>query len=199
MKLPSSVQDALSDSQWKEAMKAEFDSSCSNKVWTLEELSKGTKPLKGKWHFDMKHIEDGSFKKRKARFVAKGLTQLEGRDSFETYSPTARMSILGILLNLVEEDIYMEQPEGFEVKRNEGNQEYCWLWKSLYGLKQSGRNRYLTLKLFLDKNGFRTCINDKCLFVRGTGDELCVGCVCGWMICFIGDDRMLLLDGSRRK
>ena len=53
-KLPSSVQEALEDTQWKEAMKAEFDSLCSNKVWTLEQLPKGTKPLKGKWHFTMK-------------------------------------------------------------------------------------------------------------------------------------------------
>ena len=164
------VQEALSDPQWKEAMKAEFDSLCSNKVWTLEELPKGTKPLKGKWHFAMKHNEDGSFKKCKARFVAKGFSQLEGRDFFETCSPTARMPTIRILLNLaaqyqvkprqidiktaylnadIEEDIYMEQPEAFKVKSNAGNQEYCRLRKSVYGLKQSGRNWYLTLKMFL--------------------------------------------------
>ena len=78
----------------------------------------------------------------------------------------------------MEENIYMEQPEGFGVKNNEGNQVYCKLRKSLYGLKQSGRNWYLTLKTFLERIGFRACINDKCLFVRGTGDELCV-CVGG--------------------
>ena len=165
----------------------------------------------------MKHNEDGSLKKCKARFVAKGFSQVEGGDFFENFSPTARMSTIWILLNLALqypvkprqldiktaylnadiEDIYMEQPEGFEVKSNQGNQKYCNMRRSLYGLKQSGRNWYLTLKMFLEKIVFRTCINDKCLFVRGTGDELC--CVCGWMICFIGDDRMVLLNGSRRK
>ena len=55
-----------------------------------------------------------------------------------------------------EEDIYMEHPEGFEVKSNEVNQGYCSLRKSLYGLEQSGRNWYLTLKMFLEKIGFRT-------------------------------------------
>ena len=73
----------------------------------------------------------------------------------------------------------MEQPEGFEVENNEGNQVYCKLRKSLYGLKQFGRNWYLTLKTFLEGIGFRACINDKCLFVRDTGDELC--CVCVWV------------------
>ena len=47
IKLPCSVQEALKDPQWKEAMKTEFDSFCSNQVWTLEELPKGTKPLRG--------------------------------------------------------------------------------------------------------------------------------------------------------
>ena len=148
----------------------------------------------------MKHNEDGSFRKRKARFVAKGFSKVEGGDFFENYSPIARMSTIRILLNLaaeyqlkprqvdiktaylnpeIEKDIYMKQHEGFEVKSNEGNHEYCKLRKSLYGLKQSGRNWYLTLKMFLEKFGFRTCINDKCLFARGTGYELYVVCVGG--------------------
>ena len=98
-------------------------------------------------------------------------SKVEGRDFLENYTPIARMSTTRILLNLaaeyqlkprqvdiktaylnpeIEKDIYMKQHEGFEVKNNEGNQEYCKLRKSLYGLKQSGRNWYLTLKMFLD-------------------------------------------------
>ena len=202
-------------------MKAEFDSLCSNKVWTLEQPAEGTTSLKGKWHFTMKHKEDGSFKKSKAQFVPKSFSQVDGRDFFETFSPTARMTTIRILLNLaaqyqvkprqmdiktaylnadIEENIYMEKQEDFEIKNNEGNQGYCKLRKSLHGQKQSWRNWYLTLETFLERIVFRACINDKCLFVRGTGDELCV--VCGWMICFIGDDRIVLLKGkfcSRRK
>ena len=68
----------------------------------------------------------------------------------------------------IEENTYMEQPEAFEMKSKEGNRKYCKFQKSLYGLKLSGRNWYLTLKMFLEKIGFRACINDKWLFVRGT-------------------------------
>ena len=121
----------------------------------------------------MKHNEDGSFKKCKARFVAKVFSQVEGRDFFETYSPTARMSTIRILLNLaaqyqvkprqmdiktayfnadIEENTFIEQPQGFEVKKTEGNQVYCKLRKSLYGLRQPGLNWYLTLKTFLEKS-----------------------------------------------
>ena len=38
----------------------------------------------------------------------------------------------------------MEQPENFEVKSNEGNQEYCKLQENLYGLEQDGCNWCLT-------------------------------------------------------
>ena len=115
IKFPKSVQEALSDPQGKETMKVEFDfSCCSNKVWTIEELPKGTKPLQGKWHFGMKHNEDGSFKKRNARFVAKVFSQLEGRDFFEIYSPTAGMSTIRILLNLAAQ--YQVKPRHMDIK-----------------------------------------------------------------------------------
>ena len=114
-KLPSSVQEALKDPQWKEAMKAEFDSLCSNQVWTLKELPEGTKPLKRKWHFDMKHNEDGTFNKCKARFVAKGISQVEGAISLSRFlSPTTRMSTIRILLNLAGH--YQMKPRQIHIK-----------------------------------------------------------------------------------
>ena len=78
----------------------------------------------------------------------------------------------------IEENIYMEQPEGFEDGVNEGNKVYCKMRKSLYGLKQCGRKWYLTLKTFLERIRFQACRNDKCLFVRGTGAGLCCVCAC---------------------
>ena len=59
----------------------------------------------------------------------------------------------------------------------------------MYGLKQSGRNWYLTLKSCLEKIGFKECSFDKCLFVCGEGENLSVACV--WV-----DD---ILYWSRRK
>lgn len=37
-------------------------------------------------------------------------------------------------------EIYMTQPEGYEVTSDKGEMLMCKLEKSLYGLKQSGRN-----------------------------------------------------------
>ena len=43
----------------------------------------------------------------------------------------------------------MQQDEGFEKYNEQGNQLGCKFSKNLYELKQSGRNRYLTIKNFL--------------------------------------------------
>jgi hypothetical protein len=88
--------------------------------------------------------------------VAKGYTQKEGEDFFDTYSPVAQLTKIQVLLALatshnliihqmdvkidflngeLEEEICMEQPDGFVVEGQEGK--VCKLLKSLYGLKQA--------------------------------------------------------------
>lgn len=108
----------------------------------------------------MKKNTDGS-DKYKARYVAKGFSQKKGVNYDETFSPTANMTSIRVLAqkaaqdNLVvhqmdvktaylhapiEYEIYIEQPEGYEVASKEGDKLVCKLEKSLYSLKQSGCN-----------------------------------------------------------
>ena len=86
----------------------------------------------------------------------KGFKQQEGYDFFDTYSPVTRITSIRVLLAIaalhnleihqmdvktaflngeLEEEIYMEQPEGFVVPEQE--RKVCKLVKSLYGLKQA--------------------------------------------------------------
>ena len=99
---------------------------------------------------------DGAIDKYKARLVVKGYKQREGLDYFDTYSPVTRITSIRMLIAIaavykleihqmdvktaflngdLEEEIYLEQPEGFIVLGQE--QKVCRLIKSLYGLKQA--------------------------------------------------------------
>ena len=66
----------------------------------------------------------------------------------------------------IEEEIFVQQPEGFDKFDKRGNTLICKLRKSLYGLRQSGRDWYLTIKSFLSQLGFPAAIQDECLFIK---------------------------------
>ncbi|KAF3684374.1 putative tyrosyl-DNA phosphodiesterase 2-like [Capsicum annuum] len=156
---PQTFNEAMSSSDssfWKEAINSEIDSILRNHTWELVDLPPRNKSLGSKWIFKRKIKAVGTIDKYKARLVVKGLKQKKGLDYFDTYSPVTRITSIRMLIALaavydlqihqmdvkttfinedLEEEIYMEQPEGFVVpgKKNK----VCKLTKSLYGLKQA--------------------------------------------------------------
>jgi hypothetical protein len=68
----------------------------------------------------------------------------------------------------LEEEIYMEQPEGFTTK----GKEYlvCQLKKSLYGLKQASRQWYKKFDSFMVEHGYDRTASDHCVFVKKLSD-----------------------------
>ena len=147
---------SLEGSLWKEAIKSEIDSILQNHTWELVDLPPSSKPLGYKWIFKRKMKTDGTIDKYKARLVIKGYKQKEGLDYFDTYSPVTRITSIRMVLAIaalrnleihqmdvktaflngdLDEEIYMEQPEGFVAPGQE--KKVCKLVKSLYGLKQA--------------------------------------------------------------
>ena len=121
--------------EWIEACQYEMDALTHLEVWCLETLPEGRKAVKSKWVFKKK--ADGHFR---ACLVAKGFTQIEGMYFDETFSPVTRFKSLRLLLALamlenweihqmdvksvflhgnLDEEIYMEQPQGFVVAGSE--------------------------------------------------------------------------------
>lgn len=64
----------------------------------------------------------------------------------------------------IDHKVYLEQPEGYEKKSKSGEKLVHNLQKSLYGLKQSGRNWNMLLHAYLTENGFEQNPADNCLY-----------------------------------
>jgi ATP-binding cassette subfamily B (MDR/TAP) protein 1 len=64
----------------------------------------------------------------------------------------------------LEEDIYMQQPEGFAIQGKE--KQVCKLKKSLYGLKQAPREWYKKFDNFMCSSGYTRCQADHYCYVK---------------------------------
>ena len=69
----------------------------------------------------------------------------------------------------LEEEIYMEQPEGCEVKGKENLA--CKLKKSLYGLKQALRQWYKKFDSFMVDHEQTRTVADQCVYLQRFSDE----------------------------
>ena len=72
----------------------------SNGTWEVVDRPYRCKPIGCKWVFKKTLRPDDTIEKYKMRLVAKGYTQKEGEDYFDTYSPVARLTIIRVLLSL---------------------------------------------------------------------------------------------------
>jgi hypothetical protein len=82
----------------------------------------------------------------------------------------------------LEEEIYMDQPDGFAVKGQEGM--VCKLLKSLFGLKQAPKQWHEKFDKTLTSVGFVVNEADKCVYYRFGGGE-------GVILCLYVDDILI--------
>jgi transposase InsO family protein len=204
---PKTIKEAFyrtDSSLWKEAVQSEIDSIMQNHTWILTDLPEGCKPLGCKWILKRKFKADGSIDKYKARLVVKGFLQKEGYDFFDTYSPVTRITSIRVLMAIaalhnleihqmdvktaflngdLEEEIYMEQPEGFVIPGQE--RKVCKLVKSLYGLKQAPLQWHLKFDEVMMSNGFKINECDKCVYIKNTDNGYVI-------VCLYVDDMLIL-------
>jgi hypothetical protein len=140
--------------------------------------------------YKIKNVADGSIEKHKARFVARGFSQIEGINYDETFAPVARYtsikSIMAItaemgwkihqidvkttfLNGFIEEEVYIEQPQGFEVLGTECH--VCLLKRALYGQKQASRVWYSRIDSYLFQMGFEKSEVDSNLYYVIRGED----------------------------
>jgi hypothetical protein len=80
-----------------------------------------------------------------------------------------QMDVKTTFLNGVIEEVYIEQPQGFEVEDRKTH--VCRLKKALYGLKQAPRAWYGRIDSFLTSLGFTKSKSDPNLYFKVMNDE----------------------------
>jgi hypothetical protein len=175
-------------------------------VYTLvprDSVPAGRKVIRSRPVFKIKRDSNGEILKFKARLVSMGYAQVAGQDYRETYAPTSRFESFRMVLHigaaldyeidhvdvktafhngLLEEEIWQEQPKGFEVPGKES-----WVWKlnrGMYGLKQGSRSWNRRLNSAMVSLGFERISVEHSVYHRNKGgastlfavhvDDLCV-------------------------
>ncbi|CAI7733647.1 unnamed protein product [Closterium sp. NIES-54] len=171
-------------SQWQAAMDAEMASWKSTTTYVDEVPPPGANIVSGMWIFRVKR-PPGSPPVFKARYVARGFSQRQGVDYFQTFSPTPKMTTQRVLLHVVaqrdyelhsldfstaflqgslHEEIWLRRPPGFTGSFSPGTQ---WsLRRPVYGLRQAPREWHDTLRTTLAALGFAPSTADPSLFLR---------------------------------
>eukprot|EP00253_Pinus_taeda_P007820 PITA_07820 len=72
-------------------MVEEYDSIVQNSVWDVVPRPENKSVVSSHWLYKVKQAVDGSVEKHKARFVARGFSQVEGIEYDETFAPVARL------------------------------------------------------------------------------------------------------------
>ncbi|GKV36358.1 hypothetical protein SLEP1_g44499 [Rubroshorea leprosula] len=208
---PTCYDEAYGKQEWENSMKEEIDSIEKNNTWELVDKPEGKTPIGVKWVYRVKYKADGSVQKYKARLVAKGYVQKHGIDFLETFSPVARFETVRLVIALaaqmkwkifqfdvksaflngwLEEDVYVEQPEGFIVQGKEGK--VYKFKKALYGLKQAPRAWYGRLDSYLHDNDFHRNENEPTLYVKVKGGDILIICVYVDDIIYTGSSNILI-------
>ncbi|CAI7731864.1 unnamed protein product [Closterium sp. NIES-54] len=114
-------------SQWQAAMDAEMASWKSTRTYVDEVPPPGANIDSGMWIFRVKR-PPGSPPVFKARYVARGFSQRQGVDYFQTFSPTPKMTTLRVLLHVAAQRDYELHSLDFSTAFLQGSlHEEIWL------------------------------------------------------------------------
>lgn len=210
---PATFEEAVKHTEWRQAMEEEIHMIEKNKTWQLVKRPADKNVVEVKWIFRLKTNAKGDVVKHKARLVAKGFTQQHGVDYLETFAPVSRHETIRLLLAVaaqrkwelfqldvksaflngkLEEEIYAEQPPGFE---EEGKEDYVLrLHKALYGLKQAPRAWYSRIDEFFLREKFKRSDNDHALYTKEAHGKILVVCIYVDDLIVTGDDKNMVED-----
>ncbi|CAI7819492.1 unnamed protein product [Closterium sp. NIES-54] len=171
-------------SYWIAAKEAEMASYRSTSTYVDTVPPPGANVVSGMWLYKVKQ-PPGAPPVFKARYMARGFSQREGVDFFQTFAPTPKMTPLGVLLHIaaqrnyelhsldfsttflqgrLHKQISLHHPPGFTGSFPSGTQ---WqLRQPVYGLRQAPHEWHDTLRTTLALLEFFPSSADPSLFIR---------------------------------
>lgn len=218
--IPDTLEQAMKckkSQQWAISMRDEIRSIVQNTTWKLVPVPEdGSKVIQGRWVYRTKTDALGKIVKYKSRWVVRGFQQEEGSNYSDTFASVVKPMSYKILFSIaatqnleieqmdvktaflnspINEDVYVEQPHGFEITNQKDEQNLrneifsanaskpnksnafprerrskstmvCKLEKALYGLKQAPRAWYQTLSEFMATMSFTPLRSDYAVFMN---------------------------------
>jgi len=211
---PVTYKDADNSDQrydWHKAMQEEIKALDDRSVWELVDCPNNRKPIKCRWVYSIK--SDG---RKRARLVAKGFSQIHGIDFDDTFSPVARFETVRLLLataalddweiealdvktaflyGALDEELYMDQPQGF-IKAGQEGKVYR-LKKALYGLKQASLAWNKAANQSLEQLGFKRLISDAGIYTLQNDKEIIIVILYVDDVLFMGNNYKLLMEKKK--
>ena len=215
LSVPKSYRHAMRSAQadyWREAIAKELGGLVALHTWDLKlasEMPAGANLMNCHYVFTVKRKADGSIEKFKARLVADGNTQKFGVDFDRIFSTVVKVTTIRLVLiiaaargyNLtsidirqaylqaeLKEDLFMRPPPDVRPFDSQHRPLVCKLRRSLYGLKQAGREWGMLFSAFLINWGFKRSTIDHCLYTYVLGSSIL------WCLIYVDDG--LLCDNS---
>ncbi|CEH16360.1 retrotransposon ty1-copia subclass [Ceraceosorus bombacis] len=185
---PRSYKEAMASvnaQHWKDAMATEISNLKRAQSFEVVDNPTTHAPVSVRWVCKVKRDHHGEVIRYGARLVARGDQQTDGIDYEEIFAPVSKLASIRIFIALVaswkwfmvsfdfvcaflnaplETEVFCKIPEGAPPDCGDQRTQSWSLKRSLYGLKQSGRNWYNTLVADLEAMGFERNDAEPCLF-----------------------------------
>eukprot|EP00253_Pinus_taeda_P004944 PITA_04944 len=176
---PSSFKETVEDPAWVDTMVEEYDSIVRNSAWEIVPRLEGKSVIEG--------IDYEEIFAPVARYSSiRRILALSAQIGWHIHQVDVKTAFLN---GVIEEEVYIEQPEGFEVFSSESH--VCRIKRALYGLKQAPRAWYTRIdnyfiglgfsKSEVDPNLYQIVVEGKLLIIILyvddlilTGDELLI-------------------------
>ncbi|KAH9752860.1 hypothetical protein KPL71_014876 [Citrus sinensis] len=170
---PVNFQEAAIDKKWRIAMDEEIKAIVKNDTCELTTLPKGHKAI--------------------ARLETIRLViSLAAQNKWKIFQMDVKFAFLN---GFLEEEVYIEQPLGYVVKRHEDK--VLRLKKALYGLKQAPRAWNSKIDKYFQEKGFTKCPYEHALYVKEKDGDILIVCLYVDDLIFTGSNPSLFEEFKR--